>query len=128
MSQLDQLRAAIAGFVNSVKEFVTHSPSLPVILDQTDLAAGASKTYDLAAAMGGTVSPDGKPYVMPSALVSVRAKDVVTDSPTKGHYVTAEASVGSAISEDGLVTITNHSDSDLSLIVAIYAPSLELPL
>lgn len=87
---------------------VTRQQTTMLVSDNTTIAAGAFKEYDLWTATGGAVYGSCD---FAGAAVTVRMLDENVVSPTHDAYVNAEAYITTALSGDRYLRLYNNSDA-----------------
>lgn len=94
------------------------APRKLLITEYINLAADTGKDYDLQMLAGANHAL----YDLPRALVIIRAKDTVAESPTLNAYINAEAAVIHGVVSENTLRIHNHFNSGLDFYVSIEVP------
>lgn len=115
--------SAKAGLLTALTKYFTKVKSKlkPLIYNQTSIAGGSAKTYEIK-----DVFTDYQLYDLRSCRVSVMILDTEAGSPTLNMYINADAILGRAIDATGKVIITNPDSTAVTALVVVDYPSMKL--
>lgn len=86
-----------------------------MVLDQVSMAAGATRTYNVATLLAAEASL----YDLKTIDLDIRVTDTEVGSTTNGYFVNGDAVIASGFKVTGEVTVTNTFDSALTVLIRV---------